>query len=132
MLYILLLSDAKISKNIPQDLVSGNLSDNRAEVIDCFAYVLGGEVGRETSGETFADAEEGSAGVCQGLGVALVRHKCRVTVSEEIVLSCGKEDSQSVCSEAGFCRNRYDFNALVGVVFNAEMRFLKILYGIKS
>ena len=41
-----LLSDAKIPKNISQNLVGRNLSDDAAEVVDCFADVLGGEVGR--------------------------------------------------------------------------------------
>ena len=39
-----LLTDAEISKNIPQNLVCGDLSDNASQVVDCFADVLGGEV----------------------------------------------------------------------------------------
>ena len=59
----MLLSNTEISKDIPQHLVCGDLSDDAAEVVDCFADVLGGEVGREAGGEAFADAEEGSAGI---------------------------------------------------------------------
>ena len=84
-----LLADAKIPKNIPQNLISRYLSDDRTEVVDGFADVLGGEVGREAGGEAFADAEEGSAGVCEGLDVALVCDQCCVAVAEEIALrSC--------------------------------------------
>ena len=50
-------------------------------MVDGFADVLGGEVGREAGGEALADAEEGSAGVGEGLGVALVCDQCGVAVS---------------------------------------------------
>ena len=68
----MLFSDAEIRKNIPQYLIRRDLPDDRADVIDGFADVLGCEVGREAGGEAFADAEEGSAGVGEGLDVALV------------------------------------------------------------
>ena len=45
-----LFPDAKIPKNIPKYLICGNLADDRAEVVDCFADVLCGEVGREFAG----------------------------------------------------------------------------------
>ena len=76
-----LFSDAKIPKNIPQNLISRYLSDDAAEVVDCFADVLGGEVGREAGGETFADAEEGSAGVREGLDVALICYQSCVAIA---------------------------------------------------
>ena len=81
-----LLSDAKIPENIPQNLVGRNLSDDGAEVVDCFADVLGGEVGREAGGEAGTDAEERGAGVGEGLDVALVGDEGGVAVSEEITL----------------------------------------------
>ena len=55
-------------------------------MVDGFADVLGGEVGREAGGEAYADAEEGGAGVGEGLDVALVCDQCGVAVAEEIAL----------------------------------------------
>ena len=81
-----LFTDAEIPKNIPQNLICRNLADDRAEVVDGFADVLGGEVGREAGGEAFADAEEGGAGVGEGLDVALVCDQGGVAVAEEIPL----------------------------------------------
>ena len=81
-----LLPDAKIPEDIYQNLISRDLSDDAAEVVDGFADVLGGEVGREAGGETFLDAEEGSAGVCEGLDVALVCDECCVAISDKISL----------------------------------------------
>ena len=81
-----LLADAEISKNIPQNLISRYLADDGAEVVDGFADVLGSEVGWEAGGEAFADAEEGGAGVGEGLDVALVCDQCCVAVAEEITL----------------------------------------------
>ena len=46
MLYVFLFADAEIPKDIPQNLVCGDLADDAAEVVDGFADVLGGEVGR--------------------------------------------------------------------------------------
>ena len=84
-----LFSDAEIPKNIPQHLISRYFADDGAEVVDCFADVLGGEVGREAGGEAFADAEEGGAGVGEGLDVALVCDQGGVAVAEQIALrSC--------------------------------------------
>ena len=42
-----LFSDAKILKNIPQHLISGDFSDDGADMVDGFADVLSGKVGRE-------------------------------------------------------------------------------------
>ena len=36
-----LLSDAEIPKNIPQNLICRDLADYAAEVVDCFSDVLG-------------------------------------------------------------------------------------------
>ena len=83
---IILLSDAEIPKDISQYLVSRYLSEDRAEVVDGFADVLGGEVCREAGGEAFANAEEGSAGVGEGLGVTLICDQCRVAVGHQIAL----------------------------------------------
>ena len=82
----MLLPDAKIPENIPQNLISRNLSDDGADVVDGFADVLSGEVGREAGGEAFAYAEQGSAGIGEGLDVALVGDKGGVAVAEEIAL----------------------------------------------
>ena len=81
-----LFPDAEISKDIPENLISRNLTHYAAEVVDGFADVLGGEVGWEAEGETFLDAEEGSAGVAEGLDVALVCDQSGVAVSEEVAL----------------------------------------------
>ena len=77
----MLFSDAEISKNIPQDFVGGDFAYDGAEVVDGFADVLGGEVGREAGGEAVADAEEGSAGVGEGLDMALVCDESCVAVT---------------------------------------------------
>ena len=45
-----LFSDAEIPENIPQYFVGRNFADDGAEVVDGFADVLGGEVGREAGG----------------------------------------------------------------------------------
>ena len=42
-----LFSDAKVPKEIPEDLICRNLTNDGAEVVDGFADVLGGEVGWE-------------------------------------------------------------------------------------
>ena len=81
-----LFTDAEIPKDIAQDFVGGDFADDGAEVVDGFADVLGGEVGREAGGEAFADAEEGSAGVGESLDVALVCDHCCVAVAEQIAL----------------------------------------------
>ena len=96
-----LLSDAKIRKNIPQHLVRRDLSDDASDVIDGFADVLGGEVCREGGGEAFADAEEGGAGVGEGLDVALVCDECVVAVAEEVALRSGKMGAEFADSGAG-------------------------------
>ena len=55
-------------------------------MVDGFADVLRGEISREAEGESFLDAEEGSAGVCEGLYVALVCDQSGVAVGQEIAL----------------------------------------------
>ena len=80
------LADAEIPENVPQNLISRYLSDDRAEVVDGFADVLGSEVGREAEGETVLNSEEGSAGVGEGLNVTLVCDQSCVAVGEEIAL----------------------------------------------
>ena len=84
-----LFSDAEISKDIPENLISRNLTHYAAEVVDGFADVLRGEVGGEAGGEAIADAEEGGAGVGEGLDVALVCDECGVAVTEEVALGSG-------------------------------------------
>ena len=81
-----LFPDAEIPEDIPKDFVGRDFADDGAEVVDGFADVLGGEVGRDAGGKAVAHAEEGSAGVGEGLGVALICHQCRVAVGHQIAL----------------------------------------------
>ena len=91
MMNLKLLSDAKIPENIPQNLISRYLSYDRAEVVDGLTDILSGEVGREAGGEAFADAEKGSAGVGEGLDVALVGDEGGVAVCKEVALRGGEK-----------------------------------------
>ena len=79
-------ADAKIPKYIPQDFVGGDFADDGAEVVDGFADVLGGEVCGEAGGESVTDAEQGSAGVGEGLDMALVGDEGGVAVAEKVAL----------------------------------------------
>ena len=83
---MLLLTDAEIPENIPQYLIGRDFADDGAEVVDGFADVLGGEVSRDAGSESVANAEEGSAGVGEGLGVALICDQSGVAVSHQIAL----------------------------------------------
>ena len=76
-----LFSDAEISKNVAEDFVGWDFTDDAAEVVEGFADVLGGEVGWEAGGKAFADAEEGGMGIFEGLGVALVCYQGCVAVA---------------------------------------------------
>ena len=100
---VFLLTDAEICKDIPEDFVSGNFTNNRAEVVDGFADVLGSEVGWEAGGETVTDTEEGGAGVGEGLDVSLVGDEGGVTVCEEVLLGLYQDFAQIGEAEAGFC-----------------------------
>ena len=86
-----LLTNTKIRKDIPQHLIGRNLSDDAADVVDGFADVLGGEVGGEAGGESVADAEQGSAGIGEGLDVALVGDEGGVAVTEKVTLGRGQK-----------------------------------------
>ena len=55
-------------------------------MVDGFADVLGGEVCWEAGGESVADAEQGSAGVGEGLNMALVGDEGGVAVAEKVAL----------------------------------------------
>ena len=55
-------------------------------MVDGFADVLGDEFRRDVEGESFLGAEEGSAGVGEGLDVTLVCDQSCVAVGEEITL----------------------------------------------
>ena len=76
-----LFSDAEIPEDIPKDFVGGDFADDGADVVDALADVLGDEFGRDVEGETFAGAEEGSAGVGEGLDVALICDKGCVAIT---------------------------------------------------
>ena len=86
-----LFSDAKILKDVAEDFVGGDFTNDGADVVDGFADVLGDEFCRDVEVEAFADAEEGSAGVGEGLDVALVCDQSRVTVGKYIFLSFCKD-----------------------------------------
>ena len=81
-----LFPDAEIPKDVAQDFVGGDFADDGAEVVDGFADVLRCKVGREAEGESFLDAEEGRAGVAEGLDVTLICDHGRVAVGQEIAL----------------------------------------------
>ena len=81
-----LLSDAKILENINQHILSRDFARDGSEGVDGFADVLTDEVGRDAEGEAFAGAEEGSAGIGEGLDVALVCDQGCVAVCEEVAL----------------------------------------------
>ena len=81
-----LFPDAKIPENVPQDFVGGDFADDGAEVVDGFADVLGGEVCGEAGGESVTDAEQGSAGVGEGLDMTLVSDEGGVAVAEKVAL----------------------------------------------
>ena len=89
----LLFPDAKIRKDIPQHLIGRNLSDDAADVVDGFADVLGGEVGREARGEAVAESEEGGACFCESLDMSLVGDQSSVAVGEQIALGRGEDVS---------------------------------------
>ena len=72
-------------------------------MVDCFADVLGGEVGREAVGESVADAVKGGACVGEGLDVALVCDQSGVAVAEEVALRLGENGAEIRDSRAGFC-----------------------------
>ena len=42
-----LFPDAEVLENVAKDFIGGDFANNRAEMVDGFADVLGGEVGRE-------------------------------------------------------------------------------------
>ena len=56
-------------------------------MVDALADVLGDEFCRDAEGESFAGAEEGSAGVGEGLDVALVCDQSGVAVGEKVTLA---------------------------------------------
>ena len=67
-----LFPDAEVSEDFAEDFVCGDFTNDGAEVVDGFADVLGDEVGRDGEGEAFLGAEEGGAGVGEGLSMALI------------------------------------------------------------
>ena len=62
-----LFSNTKIPKNIPQNLVGGDVAGDGAEVVEGFAQVLGKKVGGEGGVQAFAYA--GEACLCLGEGL---------------------------------------------------------------
>ena len=60
-------------------------------MVDGFADVLGGEVCGEAGGEAVADAEQRSAGVGEGLDMALVGDEGGVAVCQEVALRGGEK-----------------------------------------
>ena len=72
-------------------------------MVDGFADVLGGKVGREAGGEAFTDAEEGSAGVGESLDMTLVGDKRGVAVDKKILLGLGKKAFELGDTVSGLC-----------------------------
>ena len=85
-LFRFLLTDTKVLKDINKHILGRDLARDGAERINCFADVLADEVGRDAEGEAFAGAEEGGAGIAEGLDVALVGDQGGVAVSKKITL----------------------------------------------
>ena len=85
-----LLADAKVLEDVAEDFVGWDFTNDGADVVDGFADVLRGEIGREAEGESFLDAEEGSAGVGESLNMALVCDQSGVAVGQEIALWWGQ------------------------------------------
>ena len=116
------LPDAEILKDIPEDFVGGDFADDGTDVVDCFADVLRGEVGRETGGQAFADAKEGSACVGECLDVALVCDEGSVAVAKKVTLSRGQELAQTTDPGSGFSGYRqYDYRAFVAVFARVKL-----------
>ena len=67
-----LFTDAEVPEDVAEDFVGGDFTNDGAEVVDGFADVLSGEVGRKAGGESLFEAEEGGSGVGEGLEMALV------------------------------------------------------------
>ena len=112
-----LFPDTEILEDVYEDVLGGDLADYGAEAVDGQAEVFGGQFGRETGGQAVTDAEEGSAGVGQGLNVALVCDECGVAVAEEVALSRGQKAAQSADSGAGFCGDREEIYDVFRAVF---------------
>lgn len=58
-----LFADAEILKDVAEDFVGGDFTNDGADVVDGFADVLGDEFRRDVEVEAVLGAEEGSAGV---------------------------------------------------------------------
>ena len=69
-IFELLFSNTKIPKNVPQNLVGGDVAGYGAEVVEGFAQVLGKKVGGEGGVQAFAYAGEACLGLGEGLDVA--------------------------------------------------------------
>ena len=81
-----LLSDAEIPKDIPQHLITRNLSHDASKMVDRLADILCSQIRRQAGVEAFAHAPKRNAGVWEGLNVALVCHQSGVAVTEEVAL----------------------------------------------
>ena len=84
--YAVLFPDAEVPKDVAEDFVCGNFTNDGAEVVDGFADVLSCKVCREAGGKAFADAEKGSSGVGEGLDMALICDQSGVAVSKNVAL----------------------------------------------
>ena len=85
-----LLADAKIPEDVPEDFVGGDFADDGADVVEGFADVLGQKVGGEGIIQSFADADEGIAGVGECLVVAGIGDEGGVGVGEKVAAGVGK------------------------------------------
>ena len=75
MLYALLFADAKPPENIPQNLLGIDLANDRSQMVQRFADVLGNQICWQTGCQAVLHAVQGYLGIHQGLVVADVAYK---------------------------------------------------------
>ena len=87
-------SDAKIPKDIPQHLITRNLSHDASQMVNRLADILCSQIRRQSGVEAFAHAPKRSAGVGKGLDMALVGYEGGVAVRKKITLRIGEMGTQ--------------------------------------
>ena len=104
-----LFANTKVAKYVDEHVLAADALWDWREGINALADVLWDEFSRDVEGEAFLGAEEGSAGVGEGLDVALVCDQSGVAVAEEVALRLGENGSEISDSGAGFCWDREEF-----------------------
>ena len=69
-----LLTDAKICKDVVEDILGGDFADDAAEVVGCLAEILGKKVGRKVCVQRGKDSFYGALGISQRLVMAQVSY----------------------------------------------------------